>query len=85
MDPEKFVDSITAAKFLSVMPRRLLDMARAREVPAHPIGTGARKTWRFRLSELESALSQHEASTPTIPLASRANRSRQSLLTENGQ
>jgi hypothetical protein len=77
MAPEKFVESITAAEFLSIKPHRVLEMARAREIPAHPIGIGGCKTWRFRLSELENSLSQHEVSNPAIPLAGRANRSRQ--------
>jgi hypothetical protein len=31
-------------------------MARSEEIPAHPIGRGRRKTWRFRLSELAEAI-----------------------------
>ena len=57
MAPESFVDSITAAEFLSIKPRRVLEMARAHQIPAHPIGTGGRKTWRFRLYEIEASLS----------------------------
>ena len=30
-------------------------MARAGEIPAHPLGQGKRKQWRFRLSELADA------------------------------
>jgi Helix-turn-helix domain len=50
--PEPFVDAARAADFLSITPRRLLDMARSGELPAHPLGSGKRKTWRFLLSEL---------------------------------
>ena len=32
-------------------------MARAEEIPAHPIGRGKRKQWRFSLSELAQAMS----------------------------
>jgi excisionase family DNA binding protein len=53
---EPFVDADTAADFLSVTRRRVLEMARAKEIPAHPIGCGNRKTWRFRLSELADAV-----------------------------
>jgi excisionase family DNA binding protein len=53
---EPFVDAGTAAEFLMITRRRLLEMARAGEIPAHAIGEGARKIWRFRLSELAEAL-----------------------------
>ncbi len=50
--PEFFVDAGEAAKFLKINPRTLLQMARNGSVPAHPLGNGVRKTWRFLLSEL---------------------------------
>jgi hypothetical protein len=50
---ESFVDAEEAAGFLRIAPRTLLAMARAGEVPAHPITTGARKLWRFKISELD--------------------------------
>jgi hypothetical protein len=56
--PERFVDSIAAAEFLSITPRRALDLARAGVIPAHPLGDGKRRVWRFRLSEIESNLCQ---------------------------
>jgi hypothetical protein len=64
--PEKFVDGMVAAEFLSVTPRRVLDMARAGAIPAHPLGRGKRKTWRFKLAELENAIS-HEDVNCTLP------------------
>lgn len=54
--PERFVDADEAAHFLSIKRRRVLDLARAGHLPAHPLGLGARCVWRFRLSELASAL-----------------------------
>lgn len=54
--PERFVDAIKAAEFLSLRPRRILELARAQQIPAHPLGTGKRKQWRFRLSELAAAV-----------------------------
>ena len=54
--PERFVDADKAAKFLSLSRRRVLDLARARQLPGHPIGGGARRVWRFRLSELAAAI-----------------------------
>jgi hypothetical protein len=53
---EAFVDADEAAKFLSLTRRSLLDLARARKLPGHPIGDGARRVWRFRLSELAAAI-----------------------------
>jgi excisionase family DNA binding protein len=52
---EPFVDGNRAAEFLCVTRRRVLAMARAGELPAHAIGEGERKMWRFRLSELAEA------------------------------
>jgi Helix-turn-helix domain len=54
---EPFVDSARAADFLSLKPRRVLELARSGELPAYPLGTGKRRVWRFRLSELATALS----------------------------
>jgi len=54
--PERFVDADEAGKFLSLPRRRVLDLARAGKLPGHPIGSGARCTWRFRLSELAAAI-----------------------------
>ncbi|MBZ5658845.1 MAG: helix-turn-helix domain-containing protein [Acidobacteriia bacterium] len=54
--PERFVDADEAAKFLSITRRRVLDLARARKLPGHPIGDGARRVWRFRLSEIAAAI-----------------------------
>jgi len=65
--PERFIDADEAAKFLSLTRRRVLDLARARKLPGHPIGDGSRRVWRFRLSELAAAV----VSTQKIRLASR--------------
>jgi hypothetical protein len=51
-DIEPFVDASRAAQFLCVTRRRVLEMARSGSIPAHPIETGKRRTWRFRLSEI---------------------------------
>jgi hypothetical protein len=53
---ESFVDADEAATFLSLTRRRVLDLARARKLPGHPIGDGSRRVWRFRLSELSAAI-----------------------------
>jgi Helix-turn-helix domain len=53
---EHFIDAETAAAFLAIEPRRIKAMARAGELPAHSLGKGKRKTWRFRRSELAAAV-----------------------------
>ena len=60
MDIERFVGADEAAEFLCITRRRLLEMARAARIPAHAIGGGKRKTWRFRLSELAEAVVEKE-------------------------
>jgi Helix-turn-helix domain len=54
--PEPFVTPKEAALFLCLTVRRVLEMARSGQLPAHPLGVGKRHTWRFRLSELAHAL-----------------------------
>jgi hypothetical protein len=53
---ESFVDAVTAADFLHLRPRRVLELARQGEIPAYPLGQGKRRVWRFLLSELAAAL-----------------------------
>jgi len=58
IEPERFVDSVVAAKFLSIERRQLLQLARAGKLPAYPIGDGQRRLWRFRLSDLARAMEE---------------------------
>jgi excisionase family DNA binding protein len=51
--PEYFVDAAEAAKFLNIHRRTALQMARDGILPAHPLGDGRRRLWRFLLSELD--------------------------------
>jgi excisionase family DNA binding protein len=60
---ENYVDQYVAARFLSVEPLTVLRWARAGRLPAHPIGTGPRRVWRFLLSELDAWLRSHVHST----------------------
>jgi hypothetical protein len=53
---EKFVDAVEASRFLSIKPRRVVELARAGYLPAYPLGTGRRRIWRFRLSEVAAAV-----------------------------
>jgi hypothetical protein len=54
--PEPFVDASAAGRFLQLPRRRVLQLARQGRLPAYPIGNGIRRIWRFRLSELSSAM-----------------------------
>jgi excisionase family DNA binding protein len=51
--PEYYVDAGEAAKFLGIGRRTALQMARDAVLPAHPLGDGRRRLWRFLLSELD--------------------------------
>ena len=53
-DQEPFVTPEEAASFLRMSPVTVKKMARGGYLPAHPIGNGVRKRWRFRISELVS-------------------------------
>jgi Helix-turn-helix domain len=65
--PEPFVDANRAAEFLSLRRRRVLELARGGEIPAHPLGNGSRKVWRFRLSELAAAIDARHNITSSRP------------------
>lgn len=53
---EPFVDENVVAEFMFIEPRRVLDLARRDLIPAHPLGD-KRKTWRFKISEIDAHLS----------------------------
>jgi hypothetical protein len=54
--PEQFVTADVVSVFLSIPPRRVLELARAGQIPACPIDpTSRRKEWRFLLSEVAAA------------------------------
>lgn len=54
--PEPFVNADEAGDFLQLQRRRVLQLARQGKLPAYPIGEGLRRIWRFRLSELATAM-----------------------------
>lgn len=58
---EPFIGPDEAASFLSCTPRYLLRMARAREIPAHPLRRGSRNQWRFLRSELSAHMANQMA------------------------
>lgn len=50
---ESYVGPEEAAAFLRTNRLRIIRMARSGALPAHPLGAGKRRFWRFRLSELD--------------------------------
>ena len=57
MIPEPFVSAETAASFLAIKRRYLLELARRGIAGAYALGTGTkRKLWVFRLTELAAAI-----------------------------
>jgi hypothetical protein len=61
---EPFVDAVETGRFLQLRPRRVLELARQGVIPAYPLGTGPRRVWRFRLSEVASALRSASVNYP---------------------
>ena len=62
--PEPFVTAEGVAAFLAITPRRVKDFARSGQFPAYPLGTGQRRVWRFRLSEVAIAMSKQSVRPP---------------------
>ncbi|WP_399255175.1 helix-turn-helix domain-containing protein [Terriglobus tenax] len=54
---EPFVDAERAASFLSMRRKTLLELARRGRLPGHPVGSGQRRMWKFRISELDHWMS----------------------------
>ncbi len=61
---EPYVPAEPVAQLLSITPRRVLEMARSGRLPAHPIGKGRHRTWRFRLSEIDGIFLGNEVDHP---------------------
>jgi hypothetical protein len=50
---EPYVDAASAATHLSISRKTLVRLARKGAVPAHGLGEGHKRMWRFRISELD--------------------------------
>ena len=62
---EAFVDATTAAGFLGITRRTLLQKVRAGKLPGHPVDPAAeKKDWRFLLSELQAYMLSCETRPP---------------------
>ena len=58
MTPEPYITADHVAQYLSITRRQVLEMTRRGSLPGHPLGTGSsRRVWRYRLSEIDAALS----------------------------
>ena len=56
LEHESFVDATAVGNFLQLRRRHVLELARQGLIPAYPLGTGSRRVWRFRISEVVTAL-----------------------------
>ncbi len=57
MPPEPYVSARVIAEHLDIQSRQVLAMTRAGKLPAHPVDpTAARKQWRYKLSEIDTAI-----------------------------
>jgi excisionase family DNA binding protein len=63
---ESYVSPDEAAAFLKTNRIKIIRMARSGALPAHPLGTGRRHQWRFKLSELDVHMQRdiHTADPP---------------------
>ena len=68
---EPYVDVKRAASYLSVAAKTLNEWARLRKIPAYQWGDGVRKTWRFKLSELDEWMQRRINSVRRPPLSER--------------
>jgi excisionase family DNA binding protein len=70
--PEPYVDVKRAASYLAVAVKTLNEWARLEKIPAYPWGDGLRKTWRFKLSELDAWMQGRINSVRRPPLSERS-------------
>lgn len=70
--PEPYVDVKRAALYLAVAVKTLNEWARLEKIPAYPWGDGIRKTWRFKLSELDEWMQRRINSVRRPPLSERS-------------
>lgn len=60
---EPFVSAREASQFVRLHPVTLQRLAREGTLPAHPVGDGQRRRWRFLLSELGQWLQARDCGT----------------------
>jgi excisionase family DNA binding protein len=72
---EPYVDVQKASAFLEVAARTVNELARKGEIPAYQWGLGTqRRTWRFKLSELDAYMRSRVGSPSRPPLPNRRSK-----------
>src|SRR5882724_11039638 len=72
---ESFVSAEAAADFLAIRRRQLSALTRTGRIPGYPLGTGTkRRVWRYRLSELQEAVTKGLVKPASSALAQTAAR-----------
>ncbi len=66
---EPYVSAEKAAQYLDIKPKTLLEKARKGQIPAYPWGDGTRKTWRFKISQLDEWMKSRIHSGRRPPLS----------------
>jgi len=67
VSPEPYVDAEEAAAFLDTTRLTVIRMARSGRLPSHPLRSGKRRQWRFKLSELDKHMQQElNAAHPSV-------------------
>ncbi len=57
---ERYVDATSVAQHLSMKRRQVLALTRRKKLPGHPADPAARrKTWRYKLSEIDRTLTRN--------------------------
>jgi hypothetical protein len=64
---EPFVDADRVAEFLSVPRREVLKLTREGKITAYPISGRVRKTFKYRLSEVENDLANFRRPSRIMP------------------
>jgi hypothetical protein len=72
IDSESYVTPDVVAQYLGTTRRRVLDLTRASLLPGHSLpGSRFRREWRFKLSEIDGAISRMEQSPQPTSRAKR--------------
>lgn len=70
---EPFVSAEVVAAHLGIQRREVLEMSRAGKLPAHVVDpTAKRKTWRYKLSEVDAMISGNMKLNQTVRIAETA-------------
>ena len=67
---EPYVAPEEIARYLNITRRQVLQAARESLIPAHPLSFGGRRrTWRFKISEVDAVIAQLTAKSNGAPFA----------------